>query len=51
MWKVRAIRGATTASENTVDSITLVVTELLVHGLLDAPDELARPELSAPMPT
>jgi len=28
----------------------LVVTELLVHGLLDAPDELARPELSAPMP-
>ena len=29
----------------------LVVTELLVHGILDAPDELARPELSAPMPT
>ena len=27
----------------------LVVRELL-HGLLDAPDELARPELSAPMP-
>jgi len=28
-WKVRAIRGATTASENTVDAITEAVTELL----------------------
>ena len=29
MWKVRAIRGATTASENTVEAIQKVVTELL----------------------
>lgn len=28
-WKVRAIRGATTASENTVDAIREAVTELL----------------------
>jgi len=42
MWKVRAIRGATTASENTVDSITLVVTELLDalehHNQLESDD-------------
>lgn len=29
MWKVRAIRGATTASENTIEAIALVVNELL----------------------
>jgi chorismate mutase len=29
MWKVRAIRGATTAAANTVESIREVVTELL----------------------
>jgi chorismate mutase len=29
MWKVRAIRGATTASANTVEAIREVVTELL----------------------
>ncbi len=29
MWKVRAIRGATTTPENKADSITLVVNELL----------------------
>ncbi len=29
MWKVRGIRGATTASENTVEAIRKVVTELL----------------------
>lgn len=28
-WKVRAIRGATTASENTIEAIREVVTELL----------------------
>lgn len=28
-WKVRAIRGATTASENTLEAIREVVTELL----------------------
>ncbi|NES80829.1 MAG: chorismate mutase, partial [Moorea sp. SIO2B7] len=29
MWKVRGIRGATTASENTVEAITDAVRELL----------------------
>ena len=29
MWKVRGIRGATTASANTVEAIREVVTELL----------------------
>lgn len=28
-WKVRAIRGATTAAENTVEAMTLAVRELL----------------------
>lgn len=42
-WKVRAIRGATTASENTVQAIREVVTELLdeieTHNQLD-PEEI-----------
>ena len=29
VWQMRAIRGATTASENTEESITIAVTELL----------------------
>lgn len=43
-WKVRAIRGATTASENTVKAIREVVTELLnaieTHNQLD-PEDIA----------
>jgi len=42
-WRVRAIRGATTASENTVGAIREAVTELLdeleAHNQLD-PDEI-----------
>lgn len=42
-WKVRAIRGATTASENTVEAIREAVTELLdeleSHNQID-PDEI-----------
>jgi len=42
MWKVRAIRGATTASENTAEAIKQVVTELLdaieTHNQLDTDD-------------
>lgn len=30
-WKVRAIRGATTAAKNTKEEITVVVTELIHH--------------------
>jgi chorismate mutase len=30
-WKVRGLRGATTATENTVESIREAVTELLAH--------------------
>jgi chorismate mutase len=41
-WKVRAIRGATTASENTVEAIREVVAELLdeieTHNQLDPED-------------
>jgi chorismate mutase len=41
-WKVRAIRGATTASANTVEAIAEVVTELLdeveSHNRLDPED-------------
>ncbi len=41
-WRVRAIRGATTASENTVESIREAVTELLdeleTHNQLDHDD-------------
>lgn len=43
-WKVRAIRGATTASENTKKAIREVVTELLdaieTHNQLD-PEDIA----------
>jgi chorismate mutase len=43
MWKVRAIRGATTAPRNTVEAIREVVTELLdkieAHNQLD-PEEI-----------
>lgn len=43
MWKVRAIRGATTASENTEEAIREAVTELLDelerHNRLD-PEEI-----------
>lgn len=42
-WRVRAIRGATTTSENTVEAIREAVTELLdeleTHNQLD-PDEI-----------
>ncbi len=42
-WRVRAIRGATTASENTIGAIREAVTELLdeleAHNQLD-PDEI-----------
>lgn len=42
-WKVRAIRGATTASDNTIEAIRDAVTELLneieKHNRLD-PDEI-----------
>lgn len=42
-WKVRAIRGATTASSNTINGIREVVTELLdeieIHNHLD-PEEI-----------
>jgi chorismate mutase len=42
MWKVRAIRGATTVSENTTENIKQVVTELLdaieTSNQLDAED-------------
>lgn len=42
-WRVRAIRGATTASDNTIESIREVVTELLdeleTHNQLD-PNEI-----------
>lgn len=42
-WRVRAIRGATTASENTVEAIREAVSELLdeleAHNQLD-PDEI-----------
>lgn len=41
-WRVRAIRGATTASENTVESIREAVTELLdeleTHNQIDHDD-------------
>ncbi len=43
MWKVRAIRGATTAPENTVEAIRQVVSELLdaleIHNELE-PDDI-----------
>lgn len=42
-WRVRAIRGATTASDNTIEAIREAVTELLdeleTHNQLD-PDEI-----------
>jgi chorismate mutase len=42
-WRVKAIRGATTASENTEEAIALAVTELLkelkYHNTLD-PNEI-----------
>jgi chorismate mutase len=41
-WRVRAIRGATTASENTIESIREAVTELLdeleTHNQIDHDD-------------
>lgn len=58
-WKVRAIRGATTASENTVEAIREVVTELLdeieTHNQLDPEDIIsviftATPDLNAIFP-
>jgi chorismate mutase len=49
-WKVRAIRGATTASENTVDAIREVVTELLdeleSHNQIE-PDDIVSVTFSA----
>ncbi|MBW4661030.1 MAG: chorismate mutase [Drouetiella hepatica Uher 2000/2452] len=49
-WKVRAIRGATTASDNTVEAIREAVTELLNEledrNLLD-PDDIVSVTFSA----
>lgn len=42
-WKVRAIRGATTASENTVAAIREVVTELLDE--IEARNQLAQEDI------
>ena len=42
-WKVRAIRGATTAAKNTKEEITVVVEELLDH--LKERNELAPEEI------
>ncbi len=49
-WKVKAIRGATTASDNTVEAIREAVTELLdeleSHNSLD-PDDIVSATFSA----
>lgn len=49
-WKVRAIRGATTASENSVEAIREAVTELLDelegHNAID-PDDIVSVTFSA----
>ncbi len=42
-WRVRAIRGATTASENTVEAIREAVTELL--DVLEARNQLDHDEI------
>jgi chorismate mutase len=58
-WKVRAIRGATTVSANTVTAITAAVTELLdsieTHNQLNSEDIVnviftATPDLNAIFP-
>lgn len=49
-WRVRAIRGATTVSENTIEAIREAVTELLdeldAHNQLD-PDDIISATFSA----
>ncbi len=50
-WKVRAIRGATTVTANTIEAIREAVTELLeaieIHNSLD-PDDLVSVIFTAP---